>query len=515
VRLRGLWTTLALLAGCDLFGEPAQPPGSCSRDSDCPAPQRCYVDGCGTLPSDLLAEVITSELTGVTSVDLALGSPRANLPIVLPDAQLLQLNVRRGAGAYPASVQILATGASTLLPGVNRTTQTAGASVSGVFQVGLSTGRFTVLVSPLDPTVPPGIQTGVGVDAGVTPLTIALLPPALVQTLSGVVLAGPGQPEPVPPQVQLLAPDGRPLSALATADPAGAFQLSAGMDALDGGAVLQVTPGPGPLAAVAGFPVPDATRFAQPFLVGDTAGPIGVSGTVLGPDGNPVEGASIFVQGTVVGGGSGNVGPVFTARDGSFSIETLPQGSNGSLLLWIIPPPGSIAGLVRTALDAPAGAPVNGTWNCPSRPLLRGSVLLPDGGTLAGAGIRADPVATIDPATPLPPAGASGQTGQPGSFALLLDPAIYQLEVQASVDLPVVRSYVRVDPAGTQLDPIAIPTGRSLTAVVLRDAGTPVPEALVRVYRNVVLDDGAPRALVLGEGVSDTTGVATILLPQQ
>src|SRR5215468_4493171 len=91
-----------LLAGCNLFVEPSPPPGSCTSDKDCPSPQLCYVDGCGTLPADLLTEVITSDSTGVTSVDLPLGPPVANMPLVLPEQQLLQLSVRRGPGAFPA-----------------------------------------------------------------------------------------------------------------------------------------------------------------------------------------------------------------------------------------------------------------------------------------------------------------------------------------------------------------------------------------------------------------------------
>ena len=512
------WTPLgaaALLAGCNLFGEPSTPPGTCARDQDCPYPQRCYVDGCGTLPDDLLAEVITTAPTGVTSVDLPMGPAKANLPLVLPDVQLLELTIRRGSGGYPGSVQLLASGQSTLLPGVNRTAQTAGAAVSGVFRVGLSTGRYTVEASPLDPAVPPALATAVGIDAGVNPLTIDLLDAARVQTLAGTVLAGPGQPEPVPPAVQLLAADGRPLSARRTADPSGAFQLPVGLGALDGGAVLQVTPGPGPLGAVAAFPIADPLQFAQPFLVGDTDSPIRVSGTLLGPDGSPVGGASIFVQGMVVGGGSGNVGPAFTGADGSFSIETLPEAAAGTLQLWAIPPPGSVAGLLRTPLDAPAGAPVTGTWTCPTRPILWGALLLPDAGPLAGAALRADPVAAADPGSPRPPAGASGETGQSGTFALRLDPAEYQLEVEPSAQLPVLRRFVLLTAAGALLDTVTVPTGRHLTARVLRDAGTLVPQALVRVYRQGTLADGTPRALLLGEGVSDENGVVTILLPQQ
>ena len=293
-------STLLVLAGCNLFVEPSPPPGSCTSDQDCTYPQRCYVDGCGTLPADLLAEVITSAPTGVTSVDFPLGPPVANMPLVLPDQQLLQLTVRRGAGPYPASVQLLANGASTLLPGVNRTAQTAGAAANGFFQVGLSTGQYALVVSPLDPAVPPATQTAVGMDAGVTSLTVDLLPAGQVQTVSGTVLAGPGQPEPVPPTVQLQATDGRALSARISADAVGGFQLSFGAGTLAAGAVLRASPGPGALGAVAAFPVSDPAQFASPFIVGDTAAPVVVSGQVLGPDGTPVVGANVFIQGTVV-----------------------------------------------------------------------------------------------------------------------------------------------------------------------------------------------------------------------
>ncbi|HVP59798.1 MAG TPA: hypothetical protein VMT11_04545 [Myxococcaceae bacterium] len=515
MRRRTLLAAVGLLAGCSLFGEPAPAQGTCARDQDCPYPQRCYVDGCGTLPADLLAEVITSAPTGVTSVDMAVGTPVANLPLVLPDQQLLQLSVRRGAGPYPASVQLLASGQSTLLPGLNRTAQTAGAAAGGVFRVGLSTGRYTVVVSPLDPAVPPALRTGIDVDAGVTALTLDLLAAAQVQTVTGTVLAGPGQPEPVPPQVQLLAPDGRPLSARGSADVAGSFQLTFGAGTLDGGAVLQVTPGPSALGAVATFVVSDPARFAQPFVVGDTAAPVQVSGQLVGPDGDPVSGASVFLQGTVVGGGSGNVGPSFSDADGGFSLRTLPQQAAGTLQLWIIPPPGAISGLLTTPVDVPPGAPVSGTWTCPVRPVLRGALLLPDAGPVVGAVLRADPVFPADDVTPLPPAGVSGLTGQAGTFALRLDPAVYQLEVVPLGRLPALHRLIRVTSSGGELDPVTLPTGRTLTARVVRDAGTLVPQALVRVYRRETLEDGTTRALLLGEDVSDESGVVRILLPQQ
>jgi hypothetical protein len=334
-----------------------------------------------------------------------------------------------------------------------------------------------------------------------------------VQTVTGSVLAGPGQPEPAPPTVQLQAPDGRPLSARVAADGAGGFQLSFGIGALGGGAVLLTSPAQDAPGAVAAFPVSDPAQFGSPFLVGDTAAPVVVSGQVLGPDGAPVPGASIFIQGTVMGGGTGNVGPAYSGDAGTFSLSTLPQAQAGSLELWIVPPPGSIAGLIRTPVNVPAGAPVAGSWTCPARPVLSGGMLLPDAGPLAGALLRVDPVLALDPGTPLPPSGASGQTGEAGTFALRLDPGVYQLEVQPGGALPVLRRLVRVSATGLQLEPVTLPTGRTLTARVFR-VSTPVPQALLRIYRKDTLDDGTPRAVLLGQGISDDSGLVKVLLPQ-
>ena len=90
----GLVPALLLLGGCNLFVEPSPPEGSCTVDHDCLPGQRCYVDGCGTLPADLLAEVVTSAPTGVTSVDMPLGPPVANMNLVLPQDQIVELTLR-------------------------------------------------------------------------------------------------------------------------------------------------------------------------------------------------------------------------------------------------------------------------------------------------------------------------------------------------------------------------------------------------------------------------------------
>ena len=119
------------------------------------------------------------------------------------------------------------------------------------------------------------------------------------------------------------------------------------------------------------------------------------------------------------------------------------------------------------------------------------------------------------PRCPLPPEGASGVTSETGTFAIRLDPATYQLEVEASSRAARgLQPFVQVPLTGSRSrSPFRMPTGRTLTARVLRDAGTRVSQALVRVYHQVtVQDDGTPRALLLGQGVSDENGTVRILL---
>src|SRR4029453_12475322 len=100
-----------------------------------------------------------------------------------------------------------------------------------------------------------------------------------------------------------------------------------------------------------------------------------------------------------------------------------------------------------------------------------------------------------------------------GTFALRLDPGVYQLEIQTSPAFPVVRRLVRVTSSGTELPVVALAAGRTLTARILRDAGSVVPQALLRVYRLETLEDGTPRALLLGEDVSAPLARARALPP--
>src|SRR5262249_30822789 len=199
--------------------------------------------GCGRLGDDLIAEVTTSAPSGVTSVDIPLGHPRASLLLVLPDLQQLKITSRRGGNGYPSPRQLFASRISALLPRVGRHAQATDATVSGVSLLAVSTGVSTVQVSPQDTTVPPAVLRNVAVDAGITETTVTLLEASAVATVAGTVLAAPGTPEAIPPRVQLVTADGTPLSALITASGSGAFQLSFGT-ALPAGAVLQIPPPP-------------------------------------------------------------------------------------------------------------------------------------------------------------------------------------------------------------------------------------------------------------------------------
>jgi hypothetical protein len=508
---------LSLASGClsNIFGNSGTSGTTCSKDSDCPVGQSCFVDGCGKLGDDLVAEITSTSPT--TSQDVALGHPRAGQILSIASAQALQLTVRRGSAPFPGELSLSASGASDLLPGVVRSTSAVQANVSGQLLLPISSGTYTVVVTPSDPTIPPVLPRLVTVDGGLTSLAVSLLPATEVQSLSGTALAAPAQPEPVPPKIQIFAGDGVPLSSIVSADSAGQFVVTVARDALDGGAgVLQTSPATNPATSAArAFPLPDATRFAQPFIIGDGVPTVQVSGRVLAQDGSPVSGASVLIEGTVAGGGTATAGPAITAADGTFVLTTLPENTSGSLRLWIFPPPASAAGLLRLTLDVPPGSNVSGSWTCPVRPLVQGAVVLPDGGPAASLTVRADPVGPAHADQPEPASGGAGTTDAAGRFAVRLDPALYRVEVQPSADLPVLRSFQRV--TGSDVAPLqlVLKPGRRFTAQVRRDTGAGVPQALVRIYRAVTLDDGSQRAMPLSEGLTDASGQVEILLPTE
>ena len=512
-----LWALVALTSGClsNIFGNSGTSETTCSKDSDCPVGQSCFVDGCGTLGDDLVAEITTT--TPSTSQDLAIGHPHAGQILSISSTQALQLSVRRGSAAFPGELSLSASGASDLLPGVVRSTSAVQANVSGQLLLPISSGTYTVVVTPSDPTIPPVVQRLVAVDGGLIPLAVSLLPATEVQSLVGTALAAPGQPEPVPPRVQVLAADGTPLSSIISANSAGQFEITVPRDALDGGStVLQTAPAANPAThAARAFPLPDAARFGQPFIIGDGVPTVQVGGTVLAQDGSPVSGASVLLEGTVAGGGTATAGPATTGANGTFALATLPESSSGSLRLWIFPPPGSPAGLLRLTLDVPAGSNAEGTWTCPVRPLVQGEVMLPDGGPAVSLTVRADPVGPASPEQPQPASGGAGTTDSTGRFAVRLDPALYRLEIQPPADLPLLRSFQRV--TGSEVVPLqlVLKPGRRFTAQVRRESGAGVSEALVRIYRPVLLDDGTQRALPLSEALTDPSGQVEILLPTQ
>jgi hypothetical protein len=508
---------LSLAPGClsNIFGNSGTSSSTCSTDSDCPVGQSCFVDGCGKLGDDLVAEITSP--SPATTQDLALGHPRAGQVLSIASTQALQITVRRGSAAFPGELTLSTSGTSTLLPGLVRSTSAVQANVLGQLLVPISSGTYTVVVTPSDTTIPPVLQRSVAVDAGLTPLAISLLPATEVQSLTATALAAPGQPEPVPPKLQILAADGVPLSSVTSADSTGQFTVTIARDALDSGSArLQTAPGANPATSAArSFPVPDPTRFDQPFIIGDAVPTVRVAGTVLAQDGSPVSGATVLVEGTVVGGGMATAGPVTTGTDGTFLLTTLPEGAPGSLNLWIFPPPGSAAGLLRTGLGIPAGSDVTGSWTCPVRRLIQGVVVLPDGGPGASFSLRADPVAPARSDLPEPAAGGAGTTDSAGQFAVRLDPALYQVEVQPNAGLPVLRTFQLVTTSEPAPLHLVLSSGRRFTAQVRRDSGGVVPQALVRIYRPVSLDDGTARALLLGEALTDSAGQVEILLPSQ
>jgi hypothetical protein len=430
-----------LLAGCNLFSEPSPPEGSCTRDQDCPSPQRCYVDGCGTLPAELLAEVITLGARPASRAWTCRSDRRwRTCRSVLPAQQLVQLT--SGAAAAPTRPACSCWPPDELAPprgepdgAVGRRGRERASSSSGS-PPALHRGR-----EPAGPPVPPATQTDVEMDAGMTSLTVDLLPAAQVQTVTGSVLAGPDSPSRAARRSSSWPPtDGRCPSGI-VADAAGGFQLSFGHGTLAGGALLRSAPAGRAGAPSRRFPVSDPSR-SGPLPGGRHRAAGRRVGTGARPGRHAGRGSERLHPGNGDRRWHGQRRPGLLRRRRDVSAS----------------PPCPRTLRVAPAVDRPTPGVHRRTGpdpgGRPRRITGRGQLDLPDTtgaerGDVAprrGAAHRRArsgwiPVLPLDAVTPLPPAGASGQTGEAGTFALRLDPAVYQLEVAARGRLPVLRAW--------------------------------------------------------------------------
>lgn len=529
------------LVGCGgLFDNTPKPTVACRSDLECADDEVCFVDGCGDPGKDIAVEVTPTARNGAYPQDFALDTLKASQTLRLYAPSLLQGTlVREQDGAEPApytgTVSLVLSGQSAVIPGLSRhfeaTLDTSQTNTPGAYAFPVGSGVYAVSATPSDPKLPPLFEPGRQIDPGKSETLDLVFPKASeLVSLSGVVVRSVGIPSTDALQIQAVGATGEPLSQAVPLGTGGTFSLSVTTATLARSEIdLRVSPiDPQALLPTKTFTLAPLAQLTDPLELGDFGAPFTFSGILLDGAQQPVEGASVHLEGTVAGGGSFRSPVVMTGADGSFSLQTLAEDTPGSLSLFAVPASGSTSGiLVARGLSIQPGAP-GVTLTCPNKISVLGSVLTPDGGPAAGVKVTAVPIAELDAGTPdlpLPSAGADVTTDDTGAFTMALDPAQYRLDFVPSTKLPRLSRFVEVsadaetspDTQTLEVPPFTLSRGRSATGhveVLASDGGTSdvAAAARVRFYRRV--DNGdTPSSVLLDQAYADENGDFTVLLP--
>jgi hypothetical protein len=541
---RALSFTLGLsLVGCaGLFDKSHQPPIACRSDLECAADQVCFVDGCGDPGKDIAIEVTPSARNGAYPQDFAVENLKASQTLQLyPPSEIHGALVRDqdsgGAVPYPGTVTVVLSGQSLIIPGLSRHFEATTVQGAGSYSVPVGSGVYAVSATPDDPLLPPLFDPSREITPGASvKIDLGFPRPGALSPLAGTVVRVAGTPVEAPLQIQAFDAAGQPLSQPAPVDASGAFVLSVALDTLGLGTVdLRVSPvDPQAPVPTRTFTVAPLAQLLSPLELGDFGLPFTLLGTVVDAQGQPLAGASVHVEGQVLGGGSFRSQLVQTAADGTFSLQTLP--SDVGMYLFAVPP--SASGPATVSTSAPAGCgltvvPISGdplvaqlgAIPCADRVRVSGSVLTPDGAPAAGVKVTAVPLAPVDPEDPTHPApleGAEALTDASGSYQLALDPARYRLDFVPGSKLPRLSRFLEVSPQTTPeeipVEAFTLSHGRSATGhveVLTTQGGTPevAPLARVRFYRRVEAAGDTPSSVLLDQAYADEEGNFTVLLP--
>lgn len=529
---RGWTVALGLsLVGCaGLFDKNKNTLPSCKSDSDCAANQVCFIDGCGDPGKDIAVEVTPSSRNGAYPQDFAVDDLKASETLQLYPPSLVQGVLQRdqdlgGAVPYTGTVSIVLSGESNVIPGLSRHFEASVSTTDGTYSLPVGSGVYALSATPDDPSLPPLFDPSREITPGQSETVDLLLPkPSALATIAGSVVQVAGSPIGAAMQVQAFDGNGQPLSQRIPLDANGGFALSVALDTMGLSQVeLRVTPvDPQATLPSKSFTVAPQATLSSPLELGSFGTPFTVHGTLVSAlNGNPLAGAAVHLEGTVVGGGTFHSQVVQTAADGSFSLQTLQGGNNGRMTLFAVPQEATYGILVTTTGVLPQ-YPQLGVFRAPTKVAVDGIVLTPDGAAAAGVSVTAVPLEVIDPADPthpLPSQGAAFTTSQDGSFNLWLDPARYRLDFVPGQNLPRLSRFLDVLPSPdlVTLSPFTLSHGRSATGhveILSADGGTPevAPLARVRFYRRV--DNGTtPSAVLLDQVYADQNGDFTVLLP--
>ncbi|HSP78379.1 MAG TPA: carboxypeptidase regulatory-like domain-containing protein, partial [Myxococcaceae bacterium] len=336
---------------------------SCRGDDECAEGEVCFPEGCGDPGQNIVVEVIPNPKAGLHAQDFRVEQLRSQQNIELFDPSLLQGLVRREEVLtsspinYSAPVTLRVTGESLLIPGVVRRHEATLVPSDGSYSLSVGSGRYDVTLLPADPELPPLTEMR-EVEPG-REVTLDFLLPAsseLTRLTGKVVRLGELLVE-AELEVQALDSSLRPLSQrVPVTSGTGDFALSLPPSAaLLPSVLIRVAP----TSAEASVPLKLFTvnprlGIQEPLELGDYGELVTVGGRVLEPDGQPLEAATVYVQGKVGGGGQYRSGKVLTDEEGRFELKTLPGAPDGSpLYLYVIPLPGTSAGITVQAVTVP------------------------------------------------------------------------------------------------------------------------------------------------------------------
>jgi hypothetical protein len=406
VSVRNAIATLLVGCACSSVGYNVEP--RCTTDLECPAEQLCFAEGCGNPGTDIVVEVSGAGLTNQFARDFPIvdGTLSATLDFNLgsPLSLIGEFQRERGGSPDPTNrtsynepVRLIATGASTLIPGVLRSfDQRVEAPVRGTYQLLIGAGTYSVIAQPIDPSVPPVLATAISVDGSVSPIVDFVFPSVDgAVTLSGRLLKTidtnvvPARETPLTQAGSAI--DVQAFDPLTRTPLSQRFPVSSGQLGANGNFTMTLNPSAKELASVLLVATPRDGASATPtkefripvplppvvtLEMGDFGDAVTVTGVATSLRGLPIANAQVVLEGAVVGDGTFRSQVVTTSSAGAYTLTTLP--SKASMTLTIAPPPESSSAVTSSSVRVPAtSGALQGVPPCDDRVVLTGKVLLP------------------------------------------------------------------------------------------------------------------------------------------
>jgi len=529
---------LSLSLGCTAPGGGPYGLPACTSDAQCQPGEQCFSDGCGDLGGDLAAEVSPEARAGQFAQDFAFETvgpiqdfrvvPTTALSGILRSASTEDDEGHVTPGQpYVGRVTLQLAGTSSVIPGLHRSANLSTDLSDGRFTVPAPSGTYVGTLTTADPRFPP-LRFEVEIAPGTQEIIALQLPdvealreiPGRVASL-GLPLGQSLWVEPLHPETMELL--GQPVRS----DPlTGAFTLSLASDA--DGALPAVRLRVTPTATPANHPtrvfdevVPDPAETLE-LELGAPLPQVRLSGTLRGPAGRVIVGATVYAEVQTPGGGTSRSQSVQSDAEGRFTLHSFPSSDQGARL-WIVPPAREAAGQTQLTFTLGALPHDLGEVVLPYRMPVRIAVLDPETGAQEeNAVVIADPVAAYAEDLPLPTYGAEGITLTDGVL-MWLEPGVYRVSVRRGPQRPRLTRVLAVPPVQSslegpppeQFETVHTTVGRTVTGTVIskgEPTTRPIAGAVIRYTRVLHLEHTSTH-VVLAETTTSEDGTYSVILP--